>query len=386
MRNLPEFDTDEMLEGLGTWVLVESPTDVPEGVNAMMDLAEAEMVSLGAAIRREPGGDGYGDVLVARVGGAVEDKGILVLGHLDTVHGVGTLAGPLPFRRDGDRLYGPGIYDMKGGMYAACYAMKQLLRAGRTPILPVTFMFIPNEEVGSPTTRQRIEDEARRHRFVLVPEPAKQGRLVTGRHGIARYIVTTRGRPSHAGATLARGASAIREMAPSDPCHRDDVRSRFRDHDERRHRQRRHLRQRRSDRMPCRGSGGLSHPRGLRFHCRVHVLPEAGQRGCHDHRGTGPVRPLFEPGAGTLALYSRAEEIAGSIGFVPGHGSFGGGSDGNFTGALGIPTLDGLGLCGDGAHTHDEHILVSSLVPRARLLAGLLESLGGPGTRRSMIG
>ena len=376
MRNLPEFDTDEMLDGLGAWVLVESPTDVPEGVNAMMDLAEAEMVSLGAAIAREPGGDGYGDVLVARVEGAVEDKGILVLGHLDTVHGVGTLAGPLPFRRDGDRLYGPGVYDMKGGMYAACYAMKQLLRAGRTPGLPVTFMFIPNEEVGSPTTRQRIEEEARRHRFVLVPEPAKQGRLVTGRHGIARYIVTTRGRPSHAGATLARGASAIREMAhqihaieaTSDP-----------------------------------GSGttmsvgivnGGTFVNVVPIECRAEVLAVFPTREAFDSIAAfmsslkpvntdvtitvepGPVRPLFEPGAGTLALYSRAEEIAKSIGFVPGHGSFGGGSDGNFTGALGIPTLDGLGLCGDGAHTHEEHILVSSLVPRARLLAGLLEGLG----------
>ena len=376
MRNIPEFDTDEMLEGLSAWVLVESPTNVPEGVNAMMDLAEAEMVSLGAAISREPGGDGYGDVLVARVEGAVEDKGILVLGHLDTVHGVGTLEGPLPFRREGDRLYGPGIYDMKGGMYAACYAMKQLLRAGRTPVLPVTFMFIPNEEVGSPTTRRRIEDEAQRHRFVLVPEPAKQGRLVTGRHGIARYIVTTRGRPSHAGATLARGASAIREMAHQ--IHAIET-------------------------MSDPGSGttmsvgivnGGTFVNVVPIECRAEVLAVFPTREAFNSIAAfmsslkpvnadvtitvepGPVRPLFEPGEGSLALYSRAEEIAKSIGFVPGHGSFGGGSDGNFTGALGIPTLDGLGLCGDGAHTHDEHILVSSLVPRARLLAGLLDSLG----------
>ena len=376
MKNVPEFDTDEMLEGLSAWVLVESPTNVPEGVNAMMDLAEAEMVSLGAAIRREPGGDGYGDVLVARVEGAVEDKGILVLGHLDTVHGVGTLEGPLPFRREGDRLYGPGTYDMKGGMYAACYAMKQLLRAGRTPVLPVTFMFIPNEEVGSPTTRRRIEDEAQRHRFVLVPEPAKQGRLVTGRHGIARYIVTTRGRPSHAGATLARGASAIREMAHQ--IHAIET-------------------------MSDPGSGttmsvgivnGGTFVNVVPIECRAEVLAVFPTREAFNSIAAfmsslkpvnadvtitvepGPVRPLFEPGEGSLALYSRAEEIAKSIGFVPGHGSFGGGSDGNFTGALGIPTLDGLGLCGDGAHTHDEHILVSSLVPRARLLAGLLESLG----------
>ncbi len=380
MRNRPEYDADEMLEGLRTWVLVESPTDFPEGVNRMMDLAEREMVSLGAEITREPGGENYADMLTARVCGESEGSGILVLGHLDTVHGVGTLGEALAFRREGDRVYGPGIYDMKGGMYAACYALKQLLRAGRRPRLPVTFMFIPNEEVGSPTTRERIEAQARRHRYVLVPEPAKQGRLVTGRHGIARFHVKTRGRPSHAGATLSRGRSAIREMAEqilaiealSDP-----------------------------------GTGvtlsvGIVHGgtfvNVVPIECRAEVLavfPTAGAfeaivsaMSCLEPVNPdvgvvverGPVRPLFEPNAGVLDLYARAEKIAGSIGFVPGHGSFGGGSDGNFTGAMGIPTLDGLGLCGDGAHTHDEYILYSSLVPRARLLAGLMESLDGEGT------
>ena len=101
-----------------------------------MDLAEREMVSLGAAIEREPGGEGYADLLTARIPGASEGPGILVLGHLDTVHAVGTLARELPFRREGDRVYGPGIYDMKGGMYSACYALKQVLRAGSTPKLP----------------------------------------------------------------------------------------------------------------------------------------------------------------------------------------------------------------------------------------------------------
>ena len=93
----------------------------------------------------------------------------------------------------------------------------------------------------------------------------------------------------------------------------------------------------------------------------------------------GPLRPIFSPHPGVMDLYSRAESIAKDIGFTPGHGSFGGGSDGNFTGALGLATLDGLGPCGDGAHTHDEYILHSSLVPRARLLAGLMETLDAPG-------
>ena len=377
-HNAPWYDADDILEGIRTWVFIESPTDFPEGVNRLMDLAEREMVTLGAAIDREPGGEGYADLLTARIPGASEGPGILVLGHLDTVHAVGTLARELPFRREGDRVYGPGIYDMKGGMYSACYALKQVLRAGSTPRLPVTFMFVPNEEVGSPTTRGRIEAEAKRNHYVLVPEPAKGGRLVTGRHAIARFRVRVRGRPSHAGSTLARGRSAIREMAEQIIAIEGMT-----DHE-----------------AGVTLSVGIVHGgtfvNVVPIECEAEVLavlptPEDIERiGAAmmalepinpDVRvvvEAGPLRPLFAPHAGVMDLYSRAEAIAKDIGFSPGHGSFGGGSDGNFTGALGLATLDGLGPCGDGAHTHDEHILYSSLVPRTRLLAGLLETLEAP--------
>lgn len=373
--NAPAFDADEILEGIKTWVLVESPTSEPARVNRMMDLAAEAMARLGATINRESAGEGYGDLLIARVPGRTEGPGILVLGHLDTVHLVGTLDRDLPWRRDGDKVYGPGIYDMKGGMYAAVYALRQLLRAGTTPRLPVTVMFVPNEEVGSPTTRARIENEARRHRYVLVPEPAKQGRLVTGRFAFARFRLHARGRPAHAGATLARGRSAIREMVQQVL---------------------------RIEAMSNPETGvtlsvgiiqGGTFVNVVPIECRAEVLAVMPSRAAFEETCVrmlalepispdvaftveqGPVRPLFEPNDGVLALYDRAEAIAKDIGFVPGHGSFGGGSDGNFTGALGIPTLDGLGLCGDGAHTHDEHVLYSSLVPRARLLAGLFEAL-----------
>jgi glutamate carboxypeptidase len=373
--NAPVFDADEILEGIKAWVLVESPTSEPARVNRLMDLAGEAMSRLGATISRESAGEDYGDLLVARVPGQTDGPGILVLGHLDTVHLVGTIDGDLPWRRDGDKIYGPGIYDMKGGMYAAVYALRQLLRAGATPRLPITFLFVPNEEVGSPTTRTRIEDEARRHRYVLVPEPAKQGRLVTGRFAFARFRLHARGRPSHAGATLARGRSAIREMvqqvlrieAMSNPetgvtlsvgiiqggtfvnvvpidCHAEVLAV-----------------------MPTRAAFEETCARMLALEA---ISPDVAFT-----VEQGPIRPLFEPNEGVLALYDRAETIAKDIGFVPGHGSFGGGSDGNFTGALGIPTLDGLGLCGDGAHTHVEHVLYSSLVPRAKLLAGLFETL-----------
>ena len=377
-RNRPAYDADEILEGIRTWVFVESPTNVPDGVNCVMDLAEREMVSAGAAIERESGGEGYGDLLTARIPGESEGPGILVLGHLDTVHAVGTLERELPFRREGDRVYGPGIYDMKGGMYSACYALKQLLRAGRTPKLPVTFMFIPNEEVGSPTTRSRIEAEAKRHHYVLVPEPAKEGKLVTGRHAIARFRVRVRGRPSHAGSTLARGRSAIREMAEQILAIEGMT-----DHE-----------------AGVTLSVGIVHGgtfvNVVPIECEAEVLAvlpaqedieriTAAMVGLEPINPdvsvaveVGPLRPVFAPHSRVMDLYSRAESIAGEIGFNPGHGSFGGGSDGNFTGALGLATLDGLGPCGDGAHTHDEYILYSSLVPRARLLAGLLATLDVP--------
>ena len=373
--NRPEFDADEILEGIRQWVMVESPTSHPDGVNRVMDLAAQAMATLGAEIDRQPGGEGYGDVVRARVPGRGDGPGVLVLGHLDTVHLVGTLDAGLPYRREGDKVYGPGIYDMKGGMYNAYYALRQVLRAGGAPALPVTFLFITNEEVGSPTTRALIEAEAARHRYVLVPEPAKQGKLVTGRFAFARFRLHARGRPAHAGATLARGRSAIREMARqalriegmSDP-----------------------------DRgvtlsvgiirggtfvnvvpIECRAEVLAVMPTAAAFEetCAAMLALEAIEPDVAFTVEQGPVRPLFEPNDGVLALYDKAEAIAREIGFAPGHGSFGGGSDGNFTGALGIPTLDGLGLCGDGAHTHDEHVLYSSLVPRARLLAGLFETL-----------
>jgi glutamate carboxypeptidase len=371
--NLP-FDADAMLAGLRPWIECESPTYDAAAVNRMMDLAARDLALMGAHIERIPGRMGFGDCVRARFPHPKEDEpGVLVMGHLDTVHPVGTLAA-LPFRRDGERCYGPAICDMKGGNYVALEAIRQLARAGIETPLPVTVLFTPDEEVGTPSTRDVVEAEAARHRFVLVPEPAtSEAGVVTGRYAIARFNLETVGRPSHAGARLAEGRSAIRAMA------RKIIEIEAMTSDD------------------CTFSVGVVHGgqwvNCVATTCRAEALSMAKRQADLDQgvermlalTGTaddvaftvtrGVTRPVWEPDAASLALYETARGIAKGLGFDIPHKSAGGGSDGNFTGPMGIPTLDGLGALGDGYHTLEEFVLVDSLVQRGRLMAGLLASL-----------
>lgn len=378
------FDAEEIASGIATWAAIESPSFDAAAVNRMMDLAASTMQALGAEVERIPGTESsgaanshsgkYGDALRARFNWG-EGPGILVLGHLDTVHLVGTLDDSLAVRREGDRLYGPGVLDMKGGMYLAVHALGRVIeRLGRLA-LPVTFLFIPDEEVGSPSTRGLIEAEARAHRYVLVPEPGKDDKLVTGRHGFLRYKLTTHGQPAHAGIAQGVGRSAISVMA-------------------------RLIAEVEGFSVPDREityrvgviKGG-NFVNVIPMTCHAEVLCVAPNQAAYDdirarmsrltspdpdirlEIEAGPVRPLFQAHEATMELFEVAQRVGREIGLELGHGQFGGGSDGNITGALGVPTLDGLGVCGQGVHTKNEHLLVSSLVPRARLLACLFEEL-----------
>ncbi len=371
--NLP-FDLDAMLQGLRVWVECESPTWDAVAVDRMLDVAGRDMAVLGATIEHLPGRDGFAGCIRARFPHPnFGEPGILIAGHMDTVHPVGTLA-KLPWRRDGEKCYGPGIFDMKGGNYISLEAIRQLIRASVATPLPITVLFTPDEEVGTPSTRDIIEAEAARNKYVLVPEPAYQNTgVVTGRYAIARFNLLAEGKPSHAGATLSAGRSALREMAyrviDIDAMTTDD----------------------------CTFSVGIVHAgqwvNCVPSRCTGEALSMAKRQADLDRgvesmlalSGTkndvvftvtrGVTRPVWEPGAGTMALYEKARGIARDLGFDLTHGSSGGGSDGNFTGAMGIPTLDGLGMRGAGAHTLGEYIEVDGLLERARLMAGLLATL-----------
>ncbi|TZG32139.1 M20/M25/M40 family metallo-hydrolase [Agrobacterium sp. B1(2019)] len=368
------FDTDAMLKRLRSWIECESPTFDAAAVDRMMDLAATDFATIGATIERIPGRMGLGGSLRARFGDKHDTPGILVSGHLDTVHPVGTLK-ELPFRVEDTRAYGPGILDMKGGNFLVFEAMRQLLPTGIGTRLPVTVLLTPDEEIGTPSTRELIEAEARRNKYVLVPEPAREENgVVTGRYAIARYNLVARGTPSHAGVSPKSGRSAIREMARRvieiDAMSDDD----------------------------CTFSVGVMHGgqwvNCVSSLCTAEALSMAktdddlasGVARMLNLSGienevefsvtcgvTRPVWPPYQPE--TMALYEKARLLAKSLGVCLPHGSSGGGSDGNFTGALGIATLCGLGLRGAGYHTLEEHIEIDSLVDRGRLMAGLLATL-----------
>jgi glutamate carboxypeptidase len=368
------FDAEEMLAGLRAWVECESPTHDAAAVNRMMAMAARHLALMGATVETIPGRMGFGDCVRARFPHESREKGILVLAHLDTVHPVGTLANGLPFRREGDIAYGPGIQDMKGGTYLAIEAIGQLIRAGIPTSRPVTVLLTSDEEVGSPSTRDLIEAEAARHAVVLVPEPARpDGGVVTGRYAIARFNLRTTGRPSHAGARLSEGRSAIREMAKQILAIEEMTTE------------------------DCTFSVGVVHAgqwvNCVATHCDAEVLSMAKRQqdldagvarmlalrpSGNDVQLTvtrGVTRPVWEPDEKVLALHATAEALARRLGFALPHQSSGGGSDGNFTGAMGIPTLDGLGIQGAMAHTLEEHVQVSSLASRGKLFAGLLQSV-----------
>jgi glutamate carboxypeptidase len=363
-----EAHLEHTVHAIETLVRLESPSTDKAAVDRCGAALSGLLREAGAAVERLPQRE-RGDHIRARFDGTGEP--ILILGHFDTVWPTGTLE-RMPVRRDGDRLFGPGTFDMKAGIAIALTAV-DALRATQTAHVPIVMLWTTDEEIGSETSRAAIEEEARKCRAVYVLEPALPGgALKTARKGCGEFEVVVHGAAAHAGLDPGKGASAIHELAAQIAAI-----ERLQD-------------------LP----NGISVNVGLvSGGTRANVVAEmaravvdaraptraAAERVEAAMRSLQPVnprtrlrvsggfeRPPMERSPASRELFARARAVASILGRDLGEGSAGGGSDGNFTAAAGVPTLDGLGAVGDGAHAAHEHVELSSLPWRSALLAGLL--------------
>jgi glutamate carboxypeptidase len=372
----PLFDyarqhADDTIAALERLVALESPSTDKAAVDRcgralveMLTTAGGEVATIAQPER--------GDHVHARFTGRGEP--ILLLGHFDTVWPVGTLE-RMPLRRDGDRLHGPGTFDMKAGIAIALSAVAAL-HATNTARPAIEMLWTTDEEIGSGTSRSHIEEAARRAAAVLVLEPALPGgALKTARKGCGEFVLTVHGVAAHAGLDPGKGASAIHELAQQIAAIE----------------QLQDLRRGISVNVGVISGGSRANVVAETARATVDVRApskagaeaiEAAFRRLQPHRaGTrlivegGFDRPPMERTAAVADLFARAATVAGELGVDLREGSAGGGSDGNFTAALGIPTLDGLGAAGDGAHAAHEHVDLPSLPFRVALVAGLLSRL-----------
>jgi glutamate carboxypeptidase len=361
---------------LRVFVRAESPSFDKAAVDRFGRIIAAEWRRRGATVTRLRQRD-RGDHIRAEWNphGTGARGQILVLGHLDTVYGLGTLA-RMPFRLSRGRAFGPGTFDMKGGLVIGFFAVEALAATVRLPQKRIVFLWTSDEEIGSGTSRAVIEREARRSNAVLVLEPASglAGDVKTSRKGVGEIEIIAMGRAAHAGLNPEAGINAIEEIA---------------------------LQIARISRWNQPSRGITVNAGVIEGGTRTNVIPEKARvvvdvRAARDRdmpalerkfRALRPIlrgarlqirggfnRPPMER-KNSAALYDKARAVAKEMRFALGEARVGGGSDGNFTAALGVPTLDGLGAVGEGAHGPDENILVGALPKRAALLAGLLVSI-----------
>jgi glutamate carboxypeptidase len=354
----------------------ESPSDDPSAVNRFVDLLSDVAPSF-ARVKTLPGGRFARHVVCEfDLFGKKKSGQILALGHSDTVWPLGTLAS-MPFRQKGGRLWGPGVLDMKAGIAFFIYAMR-ILRDLETPVAHKIVMQInSDEEVGSESSRALTEKNARRSEAVLVLEPGTglEGKLKTARKGIGGYTVTVRGKAAHSGLDFAGGASAILELA-----RQIEKIAGFTD-------------LRRGITVNPGVIWGGTRVNVVAAEARTEVdmrIPRLKDAAALDRkfRALRPVdkrcsiqitggmnRPPLERSPAIAQLFRKAQKLAREMGVALEESSVGGGSDGNFTAALGIPTLDGLGAVGEGAHALHESILVDRIADRTALLAKLVAAL-----------
>jgi len=375
LYHLLEFcrsERDWLIDTTTALVRLESPSVDKAAVDRCGAELSARLTAAGGRVTRLPRAD-RGDHLLAEFG--CGSSQVLLLGHFDTVWPVGQLE-RMPLTTAAGRLHGPGVFDMKAGIAIGMLAARALLETEVRASHRIVMLWSTDEELGSASSRQAIEEEAQRSEAVLVLEPSLPGGAVkTSRKGCGQYEIRARGVAAHAGVDPEKGASAILEIA-----HQIE----------------------RLSRLPELAPGltvnvgtiaGGSRPNVVAEEARASVDVRAVTRSdmqlvderirrqeLRDARvrleiSGGFERPPLERTSGVARLYDQARSVAGELGFALAEGGTGGGSDGNFTAALGIPTLDGLGAVGDGAHALHEHVDIESLPVRAALVAGLLASL-----------
>lgn len=368
------IDPDPLIAGILAWVEVETPSDRPDRIDALLDLVEADFAGLPVERTRLPASDTRGGQLLLRYAPpGCTGAPLVAMGHVDTVWAVGTLA-RRPVRREGDLIFGPGIFDMKAGSFLAAETLRRIAAEGLVPPRPLAVLLTGDEETGSEHSRALIEDLAREAWAVLIPEPSYGADLavVTARKGLGRFTLRAEGRAAHAGGNLADGRSAVAEVARQilDIEARTDF------------------------------ARGLTFSVGtVRGGTRPNVVPaeaeiEIDMRAATvadgeaeaaallarraltpDVRVTvegGVNRPPYERTEAVARLYGAARDLAGRLGMALGETARGGVSDGNIAAAVGATVLDGLGCGGGGAHAEDERIDVSTVAPRAALLRGMM--------------
>ncbi len=367
---------EQIVQTIRQLVEIESPTDNKKAVDQLGVLLVGRFEALGghAKFHRV---QNFGDHLQVDFPGSRGGKPVLLLGHLDTVYPIGTIT-TMPCRVADGRLWGPGVFDMKSGIAFMLHAIEALRTWNEEKLpRPVTVLLVSDEEVGSETSRVITENLAKKSDAVLVLEPShgSKGAVKTARKGIGEYVLKVTGKAAHSGLDFEKGQSAILELA----------------------------------RQIIAISKLIDVKRGLTLNVgtvqggtRVNVVPaeasavldvrvarkqdavvidrklralKSFNRKCKIDISGGMNRPPMERTPAVATLYKKAAEIAQQFGWKLQEASVGGGSDGNFTAALGIPTLDGLGGVGEGAHATHESILISELAKRAALLAALIEAI-----------
>lgn len=358
-----------MLDLLKAMVERESFTRDKRQVDQLVDFMAAQFQALAASsVQRFPQ-QTMGDFLLAKWNEQASGKPYLFLAHIDTVHPIGSLD-TMPIKIEDGRFYGPGALDMKGGTVIALEAIRALQKRDQLPDRPLHFLLTTDEEIGSPFSEALIKESAAPCELVLVMEPAtKEGTIKTWRKGGGKYTLTIEGRASHAGIAPQEGINAIIEFAQqaleinrlNDLKYGTSV----------------------SITMVEGGSAGNVIPAQVSAHIDTRVMTMAAMDSLHEALTSlypkmpgakvsclrGSHRPPMERRPG---LFEKAAAIGERHGVTIYEGGTGGGSDGNFTAAMGIPTLDGLGAHGDGAHALHEHIIIDSLPRQAAFIAAVL--------------